>query len=574
MAGNLSNKHVFISYARGDGTAFAEALRERLNTAGYTAWLDTRSIEAGHLFYDEIREALQQAFVIVVVLTPGAVASNQVTAEWNYALSRFTPPIIPLVIADCEVPYTLEIFNYIDCRYDGNATDGMDNLIRRLAALEHDHHEYLERKLQEYAKAEQSAHQAGAFGHKVSLLKAALASWRAMFQTPEERTRLQIDRINAELQAEQTRLADSSRERLRMDSRKVVGSHVLDVSTHFRDRETQCKQLGQLLSDPATRIVSVVGRGGIGKTGLVSKVLFDLESDTWTHTHERIPVSGIIYLSTRTRGISLERLYFDCAEMLGGETEQELVSIWTNSQMSIGDKVTRLLSEMKQGLYIILFDNMEDLLDGDRQIADKDLQTFFDTSLRMPHNARLLVTTRVPINFPREVMRFDHQIVLDDGLPIDHAIQMLRDLDPSGDYGLALAEESDLAAVARLVKGVPRAIEVVASILANDPFTTLDELIESNELFKREEFVEALVETNYERLDHNSRRVMEALAVFGRPIPMVAIDYLLQPHIAGLDTRTILTRLIQTHAVSFDRKTKTVSLHPIDRDYIYSQIPE
>ena len=48
--------------------------------------------------------------------------------------------------------------------------------------------------------------------------------------------------------------------------------------------------------------------------------------------------------------------------------------------------------------------------------------------------------------------------------------------------------------------------------------------------------VEVLVGDAFDRLDPLARRVMQALAVFGMPVPAVAVDDLLHPH----DTRSIV----------------------------------
>jgi tetratricopeptide (TPR) repeat protein len=86
--------------------------------------------------------------------------------------------------------------------------------------------------------------------------------------------------------------------------------------------------------------------------------------------------------------------------------------------------------------------------------------------------------------------------------------------------------------------------------------------------------VQVLIEENYRRLDRDARRVIEALAVFRKPVPPLAVDYLLEPFAPGLDVPSVVQRLKRTNIVSVDRAAKTVTLHPIDQDYAYSQLPE
>ncbi len=350
----------------------------------------------------------------------------------------------------------------------------------------------------------------------------------------------------------------------------VIGRPPLGVVDHFKDRIREREQIGQLLAEPTTRLVSVIGHGGMGKTALASKVLRGLEQHRWPHTDDDIPLDGIVYLSTRTAGISLERLFLDCAKMLGGEPEKKLNTVWTNPKLDIEEKVSHLLDALGEGRFVILLDNMEDLLDDKGQLVDADLQHFFDHSLTAAHGVRLLVTSRLALAFGREVMRFDRQVKLLDGLPTPDGVALLRELDPNGDYGLQDAPEEQLAQAVELVHGVPRALEVMAGILANDPFASLTEVIE--QFYKQEDVVQALIEENYKRLDDNARHVIEALAVFKRPVLSLAVDYLLEPFVPGLDVPGIVRRLMHTNIVSIDRATKTVALHPIDQDYAYSQL--
>jgi tetratricopeptide (TPR) repeat protein len=310
----------------------------------------------------------------------------------------------------------------------------------------------------------------------------------------------------------------------------------------------------------------------MGKTALACKVLQDLERHRWPYTDHELPIDGIVYLSTRTAGISLERLFLDCAKLLGGEEQERLNAVWTNPQLETEQKVTRLLDALHDGRYVILLDNLEDLLDDRGQLTDDDLRLFFERALMGARGAQLMVTSRVALAFRREVMRFDQQVKLLEGLPTEEGVALLRELDPNGDYGLRDASEEQLAQAVELTHGVPRALEVLAGILANDPFATLDEVVET--FYEQEDVVQALIEENYQRLDRDARRVIEALAVFRKPVPPLAVDYLLEPFAPGLDVPGVVQRLTRTNIVSVDRAAKTVALHPIDQDYAYSQLPK
>jgi tetratricopeptide (TPR) repeat protein len=395
-------------------------------------------------------------------------------------------------------------------------------------------------------------------------LEAQIADLRARLE--------QRQRIADGLKVQRRQMAESRTQRRGEGRLRVVGQRPLDVTDYFKNRKREMASIGRLLAEPTTRLVSVIGHGGMGKTALACKVLRDLERHRWPRTGDDVPLDGIVYLSTRTAGISLERLFLDCAKVLGGEQETRLNGIWTNPQIGNEDKVSHLLKALSDGRYVILLDNIEDLLDDSGRLVDADLRLFFDHSLTTSHGARLLVTSRVALAFRREVMRFDRQVKLLKGLPIPDGVALLRELDPNGDYGLRDAPKQQLAQAVSLVYGVPRALEVLAGILSNDPFASLADVLE--QFYEQEDVVQALIEENYRRLDRDARRVIEALAVFRRPAPVLAVDYLLEPFAPGLDVPGIVRRLTRTNIVSVDRAAKTVTLHPIDQDYAYSQLPE
>jgi len=86
--------------------------------------------------------------------------------------------------------------------------------------------------------------------------------------------------------------------------------------------------------------------------------------------------------------------------------------------------------------------------------------------------------------------------------------------------------------------------------------------------------MEGLIAAGYERLGEEERRVMEALAVFNRPVDATAIAFLLQPWFPALDVRASLRRLVNSYFMTSNRTTGEYSLHPMDREYVYRRIPE
>jgi tetratricopeptide (TPR) repeat protein len=75
----------------------------------------------------------------------------------------------------------------------------------------------------------------------------------------------------------------------------------------------------------------------------------------------------------------------------------------------------------------------------------------------------------------------------------------------------------------------------------------------------------------FSRIDSTAQLVMQALAIYARPVTPVAVDYLLQPYLPGVDSAPVLSRLVNMH---FTRKEEgRYYLHQVDRAYALSCVP-
>lgn len=77
---------LFLSYARSDGEAAANALRRRLaKRPGLAVWQDLTELEGGSGWWEQVRAAIDGAAHLLLVLTPAALRSEVVLREWRYA---------------------------------------------------------------------------------------------------------------------------------------------------------------------------------------------------------------------------------------------------------------------------------------------------------------------------------------------------------------------------------------------------------------------------------------------------------------------------------------------------------
>ena len=99
---------VFISYASQDKT-IADAICELLENEGIGCWIAPRDVTPGEFYADAIVRALNEAQVLLLVLTEHAVDSPHVLREVERTSSK-RHPIISLRIDTVTLPPALEYF--------------------------------------------------------------------------------------------------------------------------------------------------------------------------------------------------------------------------------------------------------------------------------------------------------------------------------------------------------------------------------------------------------------------------------------------------------------------------------
>jgi len=125
---------IFLSYTRADGLDAATNLRTQLTNAGLTVWRDLEEMRGGVAWKEQLRTALRQVDAIVLLLTPGAVASTVVEWEWENALT-LEKPVIPLLIAPCNLPAELNRRHYHDFSTPAAQLANLPKLLRDLYQL-------------------------------------------------------------------------------------------------------------------------------------------------------------------------------------------------------------------------------------------------------------------------------------------------------------------------------------------------------------------------------------------------------------------------------------------------------
>ncbi len=523
---------IFVSHSSKDDKII-DMIHDQLEYEGYDMWVDHRDggIDPGDNWQHAIQQALKDANLGVFVISSHSVASKVCMDEWSVFLDDDNRPLYTLLLEKPqEMPFRLRNIQHVDL--SENFSSGIARFI-----------EFLKRKhppIDVPAPAD----------------PAAVADKMAHIEPVMEAQRQQAAR-------------DAEQRAARPRQRRV---NYLPIPPHYRDRDKARADLAAYLIDPAARVIAVIGRGGMGKTALAGTVLDDLVA------RDATAVDGVVYLTARAgaaqTGLTVDRIFRDVGRLLDQAGADALDAIWREPGGTVGEKTGRLLNRLDEGQYVIVLDNLEDLLDANGAITDPDLRDFLEVCLAAPSHARIVITTREKLAVPPDRRGAYRPLPLDEGLPGEDAVAMLRDLDPGGACGLRDGDPDVLRALAEKTQGVPRALELIAAILADEeqPLTPAD-LLTRDDLFG-EHVTEKLAREAYRRLDEGSRRVLEALAVLNTPANPVAVEYLLAPWAPEVDVPAALGALVRHHHVTLDKRSGLYSLHPIDRDYAYRLLPE
>jgi len=118
---------VFLSYHSGDGEWVAQ-LKTRLVSQGIRVWLDSEQIRPGDRFPGALARAIGQVECVVVVLSPGSIASPWVEEEYSLALAR-ERRVIAVLIEDVEPPGFLHGRTWVDFRDEVAFDASLEHLI-------------------------------------------------------------------------------------------------------------------------------------------------------------------------------------------------------------------------------------------------------------------------------------------------------------------------------------------------------------------------------------------------------------------------------------------------------------
>jgi tetratricopeptide (TPR) repeat protein len=360
---------------------------------------------------------------------------------------------------------------------------------------------------------------------------------------------------------------------------KFVNPPPATAPTWFQDRQVETSLLAKYVTDPGIRLVCVAGRGGIGKTAMVCRLLKGLEAGRIPDVegeYAAITVGGIVYLSRNgVHRVEYPTLVADLLRLLSTEEAHRLQRIYQDPHNSPAEMMLAVLEAFLAGdPVVVLLDNLESVMDAEQEtLTEPALREALTAVLTAPvHAVTVIATTRVS---PAALLKIEpsrqRQLRLEEGLGSPDAGIVLRALDDDGRLGLRDAPDELLDGLHRHTRGFPRALEAVKAILDGDHTLTPQDLLDRTRHPSEDQVVRVLVGEAYELLDAPAKQVMQALAIYPAPVSAVGVDFLLQPVNPTTDAAPILARLVRRQLARF--QDRHYYLHPIDREYARSQLP-
>ncbi len=335
-------------------------------------------------------------------------------------------------------------------------------------------------------------------------------------------------------------------------------SNLPSSTTPFVGRRGELVQLSHFLEDDTTRLVTIVGPGGIGKTRLaVAGAAEQLD--------RRAFQDGIYFIALAPL-TNPSHIVPSVAEAIGYPLQ--------NDQRSLAQQLADYLGQRS---VLLVLDNFEHLLSGDQNEAI----AFIDTLLQRAPSIKMLATSREGLNVHGE-QRFPLTGLetAETETDVEYAaaalfLQSARKRLPG--YQLAAAEVSSLAAICRLVEGMPLALELAASWLDTLSVDEIASEIQGNLDFlaadvrnipDRHRSMQAVFDASWQALPAHEQEVYARLAVFRG-----GFSYAAAKEVAGASL-TVLRRLVDKSLLRYDPHDRRYDIHELLRQYAAERLGE
>ena len=310
----------------------------------------------------------------------------------------------------------------------------------------------------------------------------------------------------------------------------LVRGNLRERLTRFVGRHDELEQLKQAVR--ASRLVTLTGPGGVGKTRLALEAAASLQ-DHYPDGAWLVELAGV----TEPEGVApaAAAALGAAASAVGGP----------GPPGSASELVVRHLSGRS---LVVVLDNCEHLIDEAAAIADNLVGA-------VP-GLRLIATSREALGVPGEV------VVPVGGLPLPPAVELFEERARAVQPGFVSGGSAGQAVedLCRRLDGLPLAIELAAARLRALPLFTLTERLDdrfriltggARTALPRQQTLRAVVDWSYELLFEDERRLFARLSVFVGGFHLDAVESICaDEHLSSAEVLDVLSRLIDKSLVA------------------------
>lgn len=313
--------------------------------------------------------------------------------------------------------------------------------------------------------------------------------------TPDETTTALAEQIRTgELRITSYELrADTTTEQafVTRNSEHVIRHNLPPQSTPLIGRGAELAQIAQLLSNPDCRLLTLLGVGGIGKTRLA------------------------LASATRQADDFRDGIYFvDLAALEESELVTVAIARSLGLQNSSGDLLTQVAAYLRSRELLLILDNFEQIIDAAAIILHL---------LRHAPRLKILATSRQRLALLEEWLLPVGGLSSQAGWDDDAGQLFVRSAQRVQPAFLAQGQEEQIAAICRLVEGMPLALEVAASWSRVMPCAAIVQLITTSldflttdlrNLPERHRSLRALFAQSWRLLSSAEQQTLRRVSVF------------------------------------------------------------
>lgn len=322
---------------------------------------------------------------------------------------------------------------------------------------------------------------------------------------------------------------------------------------HFTGRERECDEIINQVTSKSTRLVSIWGSPGFGKTSVAIAVGHHLQS-------LEIPVCFLSLRGLKSKSDLTSKFLGVLSQFLSFPNDQP------SQKLSLDDELCRMFNIIPDSLTCIL-DNVDDLLETGGPNVKDEVIDLLEELLRRNENVTFLATTRESFEFMN--VRFKgHQASRIGQLDGRSSRELVHKL-------LPMAGISDCKKITQICGHVPLAIKLLCSSISEEDPTELSQYLE-NYLEVSDDIVQMLDNPDYtsnlrlQVLFGNSFRRLseeEKAAVVSLTIPPDNFELKVAAAVLGVKNtaraKEILKRLCRKSLLDLGSKPDSFSMHKL-----------